>query len=113
MGKKVYIAWGFLVVSIIGLLVFIGFETNKQISDYIHLENELEEAASIYVHNENVDLTGGEVKINIKKLKNKGYIDSISVGDDTCSGSVIVTNNHMKNSYNAQIKCKKYKSLKN
>ena len=113
MGKKVYIAWAFLVVSIVGLLVFIGFETDKQISDYVHLESELEEAASIYIIKENVDIpSGGEAKINIKDLKKKGYVESISVGDDTCSGSVIVTKKTSKNIYKAQIKCKKYKSLK-
>ena len=113
MGKRVYIAWGFLVVSIIGLLIYIGFETDKQISEYVHLESELEEAASIYIVNEKVDIPSGEeFKLNIKVLKKKGYVDSISVGDDTCSGSVIISNKSSINSYNAQIKCKNYKSLK-
>ena len=100
MGKKVYIAWGFLVVSIVCLLVFIGFETDKQISDYVHLESELEEAASMYSVNENVDIPSDEkVKINIKVLKKKGYVKSISVGDDTCSGSVIISKKSSINSF--------------
>ena len=111
MSKKIYFIWFFLIILILGTLLYIGKIHGRNEKKYLTLEMELEEAASIYFSQSNLSLSNGEsLSVDINDLYNNGYIDTISVNQDTCDGTVLIEKNDNEYSYDASIVCDNYKT---
>ena len=87
-----------LVLTIIIVLVIVHIVKSKEpeytTNDFKHLENRMEEEAPTYISQNNIELTGEEIKIDLKDLllENGGSIDSSKVkATKVCKGYVIAT----------------------
>ena len=109
--KKMIIVWiGFMVVMI-GSLLYIGFQIEKQDRPYTALEKNLEEAAYGYLMANEISLSLNEkMKISLDTLVDANLINTTSVKEDDCEGYVIAQKRANGTEYNAYIKCQNYSS---
>lgn len=102
-------AWIFLALGLLGTLYFFGLNYNKEFKEYMNLEADMVEAATIYMDVNQVSVNFGAKKsISHKELLKNNNLISMKVKDDKCKGFVIVKNSFGELKYNAYIKCDKY-----
>lgn len=89
--KILFIIWGIIVLIIIGLLTALGFILESRYEKYKDLEDKLVESAKEYAHSE-ILLEQGEFIVTTEELIKLGYMDSLEIDDDTCSGYIIIIN---------------------
>ena len=104
--KILFALWAILVVIIIILLTVLGFVLENRYEKYKELEDKLVESAVEYAHSE-ILLEEGEFIVTTEKLIELGFLDSLEVDDDSCSGYVIITNDGTYE-YAPYITCKGY-----
>ena len=111
MSKKLYFIWGLFIVVLLGCFLYIGFKTDNKYKVYYSLENNYEEAASIYLTQNPFTLQDGEsMKVDINDLST--YVESSETKGDKCTGYVLITKKDGKNTYKTYLTCEKYKTLK-
>lgn len=109
--KSMTIIWGMMIVSIVGVLTFIGFTYNKKLKDYQAFENKLVKVCEKYVDdNKLINEETKKLKVNIKDLKTDKYIEKLEVNDNKCVGYVTVIETKSNIEYEAFIDCGKYKT---
>ena len=109
--KTMTVIWGMMVISIVLVLTFIGFTYNKKLKDYQAFENKLGKVSEKYVdENTLIKEDTKKIKINIKDLKKKGYIDKLEVNKNKCNGYVLVEVTKEDIDYQAFIDCGKYQT---
>ena len=114
MSKKIYIIWGLFIVVLVGCFLYIALKTDDKYKEYYSLENNLAEAASIYMSENILELSDGEsLKLKIEDLVKADYIDSKDTKHDKCDGYVLITKKDGKYSYKTYLTCEYYKTLKN
>ena len=106
--KVLFVIWGVLVLIIIGLLTTMGFILKNRYEKYEEFEVKLVSSAKEYAHNELL-LEEKKVRVTTEELIEKGYLDSLEVGEDVCQGYVIITNDGTYE-YDPYIKCNDYKT---
>lgn len=100
------------IVILCGVLLVIGLGFQDSIDGYLTLESDLVEATQSYVKLELKNQVTDTLDVKIEDLIKKGYIDEslLNVGEDTCDGSVLVIKSFDTFEYEANIKCKNYRS---
>lgn len=107
--KKMYAAWILIVGGLVLSLIVIGLNIGAENRDYVALENDLKESASVYIKTNEIDLNVGEaIKLDDNILKKANLVTELKVNNDECSGYVKVKRNTTNYEYNAYIKCGKY-----
>lgn len=110
--KKMIIIWIIMASVLVGTLTYIGLKFEEKVKDYQILESDIEESAQIYMQVNELELKYKEnVKIKTSKLLEEGILKNMTVGDDECSGYVVITKELKGFSYNAYIKCENYTTL--
>lgn len=106
--KKLTFAMTFVCVSLVSLLLVIGYNFDKNTKEYRRLEENLLEAATMYIDYSNMTYDN---KITSAELINAGYLDNLITkdGKDQCDGYVVLEKGLKKN-YKAYITCKKYRT---
>ena len=104
--KLLFIIWAIIVLIIIVLLTALGFILESRYEKYKELEDKLVSSATEYAHSE-ILLEEGEFIVTTEELIELGYLDSLEVEDDTCSGYVVITNDGTYE-YDSYITCKGY-----
>ena len=91
-----------------------ALKTDDKYKEYYTLENNMAEAASIYMSESVLELENDEsIKVKIEDLVKNDYIDSKDTKHDKCEGYVLVTKKDGKYSYKTYLTCEYYKTLKN
>jgi len=107
---------GGLLIALIVSIFFIsklygslsGAVGNRQ---YIDMENKLENAASEYVNEKEIQING-EYKITLDTLQAAGFIDELKdIDNKNCYGYVKITNVDNINHYSAYITCNGYETI--
>lgn len=107
--KKMIFAWIFLAFGLLGTLYFMGTSYQKEYKDYMTLEEDMNEAASMYMDMNDIKLSIGSTKVIASKmLLSNNFISSMKVKDDSCTGYVIAKKKIGDIMYDSYIKCKKY-----
>ncbi len=105
-------AWLFLIVMLVGGLLFVGYSFKNSIRDYEILEVDIKESTNAYIKMKEIDLANGEsMRISTNELLESTLLKSTKVGDDTCKGYALVYKNNKKIEIEAKIKCSEYASL--
>ena len=109
--KTMSIVWGMMIISMVGVLTFIGVFYNKKLKDYAAFEDKLGKACEKYVDdNELLTEDVHTLKINIKTLKENNYIEELAVNKNNCKGYVNVTKTKSDINYETFIDCGKYQT---
>ncbi len=110
--KKMMLAWMFLVVLLVGGLLFIGVRFKDSIREYEILEIDMNESANAFLKLREINLNPGEsMKISANELIESGLLKSMEVGSDTCEGYVFVKKQGKNMNIESKIKCSQYTSL--
>ena len=104
--KVLFAIWAIIVLIIIGLLTALGFILEDKYGKYKEIENKLVDSATEYAHSE-ILLEEGEFIVTTEELIELGYLDSLDVNDDICSGYVVITNDGTYK-YDPYITCQAY-----
>lgn len=106
--KLLYIIWGVLVIALVAVLTYIGFQYKNKIKPYKDMENKLIETAKKYVELNFMYPENGEIiVIKGEDLIKDKLIDDIIVSEKACEGYVTVSYNGVYN-YKGYIKCETY-----
>lgn len=108
--KKTTIAMVFLAITLCGTLLFIGKRIESVNKDYVTKEKELVEIAKIYVAQGKLDLSE-DYELTTSQMVTDGYIENVNVGEDTCSGYVLIKNKGKDYTYKPYIKCTNYETI--
>ncbi len=109
--KQMYILWGMLVIGLFILLLIFGFSYKGKVAKYKELEEKIVEAEMRYVDENFLYPNQGDVlKTNASLLIEKGYLDSLDIEQENCSGYAEVKKDKTVFSYKAYIKCNNYKT---
>lgn len=109
--KKTYILfviWGVLVVIVVGLLTYLGFNLKSKFKDYEKLEEKLLDSAKKYVDTNFLYPEGKQtLKVTSTELIEKDFLDELRFKNDVCTGYVKVYNDNVYK-YDVFIKCNNY-----
>lgn len=106
--KNIFIV---LVSLFIGIILFICYILFFKANAYKDLEKNMENVVSQYLGQYIEEYPkGGEKKINITDVINKGYAIDMKVNNEVCDGYVIVKKVTFAYEYDAYIKCNNYVS---
>lgn len=106
--KLLYIIWGVLVILLVAVLTYIGFQYKNRIKPYKDMESKLVETAKKYVElNFRYPENGEVVIIKGEDLIKDKLIESITISEKTCNGYVTVSYNGVYN-YKGYIDCETY-----
>lgn len=108
--KILFIIWGILVIVIVGLLTTMGFILQNKNKKYQDLEEKLVESATEYITDKIILEEKEIITLNTEQLIEEGYLDSLEVENDTCSGYVIIENKGTYE-YSPFITCSHYTTL--
>ena len=109
--KKTTIAMGFLVIGLTATLLVIGFRIQNFNKDYINKENEIKEAASIYISQYPLNImVGSTYELTTDELMSAEMVSSMEVKGDKCRGHVEVKKTADSYQYKPYIKCDKYET---
>ena len=109
--KKTTIAMAFLVIGLVGTLLFIGLRIQNFNKDYINKENDIVEASKIYVTQNNLGIMNGSTyELSTDELLRLDMINSMEVNGDKCSGHVTIKKTTNSYQYKPYIKCDKYET---
>jgi len=108
--KVLYVVWGVLVVSLVGVLTYLGFQYKEKLKPYKYLEDKLISVTEKYVELKFLYPEEGEkLKVTTKELIKSEMLKGFSVDKEKCEGYVIVSYNGVYN-YDSFIKCANYKT---
>ena len=107
--KKIYIIWGIIIVLLLFIITYFGFNIINKNKEYKILEDNMEQTVAKYLgqHIEEYPKSG-EKKINITDVISAGYEIKMSVNDDSCEGYVVVKKVSFAYEYDGYIKCNNY-----
>lgn len=107
--KKTVIAMILFSFTMVGTLTYIGLKFEESVEEYNVLENDMEEAALIYMDVQKLDLGVGETyEVSINTLYEDKLLETTTVNDDECEGYVIIKKDFSKYECDAYIKCEDY-----
>ncbi len=110
--KKMMTAWLTITSMLILSLLFIGLNVEKHNKEYKTLENDLVEAADVYIKTKDVDIKANESKkISMDKLIEENIIKSDQKDKLKCDGYVIVKKKINKLDFSPYIKCDEYETM--
>lgn len=110
--KKMMTAWLTITSMLILSLLFIGLNVEKHNKEYKTLENDLVEAAAVYIKTKDVDIkTNESKKISIDMLIEENVIKSDQKDKLKCDGYVIVKKKINKLDFSPYIKCDEYETM--
>lgn len=110
--KKMMAAWVAITTMLILSLLFIGLNVEKHNKEYKTLENDLVEAADVYMKTKDIDIKLNESKkISIDELIEENVIKSESKDKLKCDGYVIVKKKINKLDFSPYIKCDEYETM--
>lgn len=110
--KKMMTAWLTITSMLILSLLFIGLNVEKHNKEYKTLENDLVEAADVYIKTKDVDIkTNESKKISIDMLIEENIIKSDQKDKLKCDGYVIVKKKINKLDFSPYIKCDEYETM--
>ena len=105
MKKSFFIVWGVIVVSIVGILTYLGLVIKNNLKNYQQLESELALLSEKYVEENDFKLNDGDISI----ILSEDLTSDLKYKDDVCVGYVEVSvDNGYK--YKAYIKCDNYET---
>ena len=108
--KKQNIIWVTLVFLLVLCIYLIGISFSEDIKKYQILEEDIKEAADIYINQKKINIPVSEnYRINIDKLEEENLIDK-RVDNDVCNGYVIVKKQIKDYDIKSYIKCNKYQT---
>ena len=107
--KKMYVLWSVIIIFLLGIVLFIGYNMFFKDKEYKKLETNMEDTVSKYLgqYIQEYPKTG-EKKINITNVIDKGYKIDLSVNGDVCDGYVVVKKVSIAYEYDGYIKCDEY-----
>ncbi len=110
--KKMVAAWVAITTMLILSLLFIGLNVEKHNKEYKTLENDLVEAADVYIKTKDIDIKLNESKkISMDELIEGNVIKSESKDKLKCDGYVIVKKKINKLDFSPYIKCDEYETM--
>lgn len=110
--KKMMAAWVAITTMLILSLLFIGLNVEKHNKEYKTLENDLVEAADVYIKTKDIDIKLNESKkISMDELIEENVIKSESKDKLKCDGYVIVKKKINKLDFSPYIKCDEYETM--
>ena len=110
--KKMMTAWLTITSMLILSLLFIGLNVEKHNKEYKTLENDLVEAADVYIKTKDVDIKANESKkISMDMLVEENIIKSDQKDKLKCDGYVIVKKKINKLDFSPYIKCDEYETM--
>lgn len=110
--KKMIIIWIIIAITLSGSLLFIGFNVKKHNQEYLTLENDLVEAADIYIKTKDITLkTNEEKKILMDTLVEETMLNSELRDKLKCDGFVTIKKSLSKYEFKPYIKCDGYETI--
>ena len=107
--KKMYLAWILIVGGLILSLALIGLNIKNTNRKYKALESDMKEQANAYIIRNKVDLSNGEsIKFDDNILEKAGFLKTMQVENDKCTGYVDVKRITSGYDFKAYIKCTNY-----
>lgn len=107
--KKIYIVWALIIVVMLSLVLYFGFNFSNKNKEYKELEEEILVNAEKYLGaNLNEYPTTGSNKVLISKIINYGIDIDLSVNDDMCDGYILITREQMGYDTKVFVKCNNY-----
>lgn len=107
--KKIYILWGFIIVLLLSVVTYLGFNIVNKNKEYKTLEDNMEQVVSKYLGQYiNEYPSSGSKRVNITDVINNGYEIDMNVNDDDCDGYVVVKKVSIAYEYDGYIKCNNY-----
>ena len=105
MNKVTMFVWGFIIFTIWGVILFLGFK--NQDKDYINLTNDLKKASTQYLKNNNINLGFNETyKIYTEDLIKDEYTNDEEKIEEYCIDSIAVSKGLIINDYKFNKECK-------
>lgn len=110
--KKMMFLWVTITIMLVLSLLFIGKNIEKHNKEYQTFENDLVEAADIYIKTKDIDVrTNESKKISIDELIEENMIKSEQKDKLKCDGYVIVKKKINKLDFSPYIKCDEYETM--
>ena len=101
--KKMIIIWVIIAITLSGSLLFIGFNVKKHNQEYLTLENDLVEAADVYIKTKDITLMDTLVEETILNSELKDKLK--------CDGYVTIKKSLSKYEFKPYIKCDGYETI--
>lgn len=108
--KILFIIWAILVIVIVGLLTTMDLFWKIKNEKYHELEEKIVESATKYITDQVILEENEKIILDVLQLIEDGYLDSLDVENDTCSGYVIIENKGTYE-YSPFITCSHYTTL--
>ncbi len=101
MSNKIIALWGFIIVSLVCSVYFIGVKYQSEIK-YINLKETIKDAARKYVEDNETKLP---ITITTEELESKGYIGELKLDDKVCAADITVKKKFLFYSYDVKFEC--------
>lgn len=106
--KVLFALWAILVIIIMVLLTVMGFVLKNRSEKYGELESKLLDSATEFALDRVLfDSDDAEFIVTSEELIKLGYLDSLEMEEDSCSGYVVIKNNGAYQ-YESYITCDNY-----
>lgn len=110
--KKMMFLWVTITIMLVLSLLFIGKNIEKHNQEYVTLENDLVEAADIYIKTKDITLKmNEEKKILMDTLIEETVLNSELKDKLKCDGYVIIKKSISKYEFRPYIKCDEYETI--
>ena len=101
MSNKIIVLWGFIIVSLVCTIYFIGVKYQSEIK-YINLKEEVKESTKKYIEDNDIKLP---LKITSEELESKGYIGELRLDNKICACDINVKKQFLFYSFDLDFEC--------
>lgn len=101
MSNKVIVLWGFIIVSLVCGIYYIGVKYENELK-YIDLKDEIKEATKKYISDNDKELP---FKITTEELEEQGYINTLKLDNKICAADVKAYKKFMFNRFDIKFTC--------
>ena len=101
MSNKIIVFWGFIIVSIVCAIYFIGIKYESELK-YVNLKNEVKRASKRYIKDKDAKLP---ITITTETLENEGYIKELKLDEKVCAADVKVLKKFFFYAYDIKFVC--------
>ena len=101
MSNKIIILWGFIIISLVSIITYVGV-TKKEEIKFINLKNELKVKVKKYIKDNDIELP---FEITSEKLEEEGYISPLILDNKLCAADIKVTEKFIFKNYDVKFTC--------
>lgn len=101
MSNRLIVLWGFIIVSLVCIIYFIGIKYESEIK-YINLKTEVKEATKKYVDDKSLSLP---FKITTEQLESEGYIGELKLDEKVCAADITIDKKFLFHTFDIKFTC--------